>query len=280
MSNKKIVLPISQQLVHAYDEIYKRCALVPKAAVVLGSGLGAFADQVTDHHVIPYADIPGMPVPRVSGHAGQLVLGKIMNVPVAIMQGRVHMYEGHTPQESVFGVRLMLRLGAPYLILTNAAGGISELFAPGDLMLISDHINLTGRNCLLGPNDENIGPRFPDMTGAYDAELNALAERTAVELGQRLRKGVYAGVLGPCYETPAEIRMLQRIGAHAVGMSTVQEVIAARHMGARILGISCITNMAAGISEAPLSHGEVRDTADRVAGRFSALLSNVISKLP
>jgi purine-nucleoside phosphorylase len=279
MTRARNVLPITQQLAQASEKIFRRSELIPKAAVILGSGLGAFAEQLTDRCVIPYSEIPGMPVPRVAGHAGQLVLGNIKHVPVVVMQGRVHMYEGHTPQECVFGVRLMLRLGAQYLLVTNAAGGISELFSQGDLMLISDHINLTGHNCLLGPNDENLGPRFPDMTGAYDAELTALAERIAVELGHRLRRGVYAGVMGPCYETPAEIRMLQRIGAHAVGMSTVQEVIAARHMGARVLGISCITNMAAGISEAPLSHGEVRDTADRVAGRFSTLLSNVIAKL-
>ncbi len=279
MPRRKIMLPITQQLTQASSEITKRCSVIPRVAIVLGSGLGAFGDQIDDRVVIPYPDILGMPVPRVQGHAGQLVLGHVGDVPVVIMQGRAHMYEGFSAQESVFGVRLMLRLGAQYVIITNAAGGISELFATGDLMLISDHINLTGQNCLLGPNDENLGPRFPDMTSAYDPELNALAERLAVEHGQRLRKGVYAGVLGPCYETPAEIRMLQRIGAHAVGMSTVQEVIAARHMGARILGISCITNMAAGISEAPLSHGEVRDTADRVAGRFAVLLNQVIAKL-
>ncbi|MCB9666505.1 MAG: purine-nucleoside phosphorylase [Myxococcales bacterium] len=279
MPRREPTLPITQQLTLASSEITKQCDIIPRVAMVLGSGLGAFGEEVQDRIVLPYSAISGMPLPRVQGHAGQLALGHIGQVPIVIMEGRAHMYEGYSAQESVFGIRLMLRLGAQYLIVTNAAGGISELFAPGDLMLISDHINLTGQNCLCGPNDENLGPRFPDMTSAYDPELNALAERIAVEQGQRLRKGVYAGVLGPCYETPAEIRMLQRIGAHAVGMSTVQEVIAARHMGARIMGISCITNMAAGISEAPLSHGEVRDTADRISGRFAALLNQVIAKL-
>ncbi len=252
---------------------------VPRVALVLGSGLGAWADEIDDAVRIPYEEIPGIPSSKVKGHAGKLVLGTKEGVPVVAMQGRVHLYEGHSAQEIVFGTRLMLTLGAETLFITNAAGGIDPAFSPGDLMLIDDHLNLTGDNCLRGENDDSLGPRFPDMTRAYDRELGAMADEVAAADGYALQRGVYAGLLGPTYETPAEIRMLQAIGANAVGMSTVLEVIAARHMGARILGVSCITNLAAGISKTELSHDEVKETAERVRDRFVGLLSGVLAKL-
>lgn len=252
---------------------------VPRVALVLGSGLGAWADEIDDAVRIPYEEIPGIPSSKVVGHAGQLVLGTKVGVPVVAMQGRAHLYEGHSAQEIVFGTRLMLTLGADTLFITNAAGGIDPKFSPGDLMLIEDHLNLTSDNCLCGPNDDSLGPRFPDMTQAYDRELGALADEVAAADGYKLQRGVYAGLLGPTYETPAEIRMLQTLGANAVGMSTVLEVIAARHLGARVLGVSCITNLAAGISETELSHDEVKETAERVRDRFVGLLSGVLAKL-
>ncbi|QQR91967.1 MAG: purine-nucleoside phosphorylase [Myxococcales bacterium] len=272
--------PLSQSLTEACATIREHYDGQPKVALILGSGLGSFVEQIAGKKtIIAYDEIPGMPEARVPGHAGQLVFAEVDSVPVVVMQGRSHLYEGYSPQEVVFGVRLMLRLGAQELIVTNAAGGLSEQFSAGDLMIISDHINFTGKNCLAGPNDESLGTRFPDMTCAYDPHLASIAEKVALDIGLRLRRGVYAGVLGPCYETPAEIRMFDKLGAHAVGMSTVQEVIAARHMGVPVLGISCITNMAAGISGAPLSHGEVAETADRVKERFGQLLFGVIREL-
>ncbi|MBW2462084.1 MAG: purine-nucleoside phosphorylase [Deltaproteobacteria bacterium] len=252
---------------------------VPRVALVLGSGLGAWADEIDDAVRIPYEEIPGIPSSEVKGHAGNLVLGTKQGVPVVAMQGRAHLYEGHSAQEIVFGTRLMLTLGAETLFITNAAGGIDPAFSPGDLMLIEDHLNFTGDNCLRGENDDSLGARFPDMTRAYDRDLGALADEVAAADGYTLQRGVYAGLLGPTYETPAEIRMLQTLGANAVGMSTVLEVIAARHMGARILGVSCITNLAAGISKTELSHDEVKETAERVRDRFVGLLSGVLVKL-
>lgn len=251
----------------------------PDVALVLGSGLGGFADTLSGATRIPYGDIPHMPVSAVAGHAGQLVIGEAEGARCVAMQGRVHLYEGHDPSEVVFGLRLMLRLGARTVIVTNAAGGANPVLEPGDLMLIEDHLNLTGRTPLLGPNDDAIGPRFPDMSRAYDPELRALACRVAAARGVPLRTGVYAGLLGPSYETPAEIRMMQRLGADAVGMSTVLETIAARHAGARVLGISCITNKGAGLSAHLLDHAEVQETADRVRDRFVALLRGVLGEL-
>ncbi len=263
-------------LERAVEGIRARTDLSPRVALVLGSGLGAFADDLGGRVAIPYGEVRGMPVSRVQGHAGNLVLGEAEGVPVVAMQGRVHLYEGHPPAAVVFGTRLMIALGARTLIVTNAAGGIREGLAPGDLMGIADHLNLTGANCLAGENDEELGPRFVDMTEAYDADLLALADRRAQELGFELKRGVYAGLLGPTYETPAEVRMLRTLGADAVGMSTVLEVIAARHMNARVLGISCITNVAAGLGGGLLSHDEVKETADRVRDRFVALLRGVV----
>jgi purine-nucleoside phosphorylase len=271
--------PLRQRLLDAASDVGAKTELRPAVGLVLGSGLGAFADTLEERTVVPYARIRGMASSAVEGHAGNLVLGRAEGVPVAAMQGRVHLYEGHGPDAVVFGTRLLVHLGASAVIVTNAAGGVAPAFAPGDLMLIEDHLNLTGQSCLVGPNEDAIGPRFPDMTSAYDAELRGIAAEVATGLGFELRRGVYAGLLGPTYETPAEIRMLRTLGADAVGMSTVLEVIAARHMGARCLGISCITNLAAGLSTGPLSHDEVKETADRVRDRFTALLRGVLGRI-
>jgi len=245
-------------------------------ALVLGSGLGRYSEGLGNAVSIPYADIPNMPTAAVAGHAGNLVVGDGGGRRVAAMQGRAHLYEGWSPQEVVFGVRLMAQLGAHTLIVTNAAGGIAPQLSPGDLMAITDQLNLTGTSSLLGPNDERLGPRFIDMTDAYDPGLIDTASKVARRLGFELRRGVYAGLLGPAYETPAEVRMLRTLGADAVGMSTVLEVLAARHLGMRVLGISCISNLAAGISDRPLSHEEVRETASRVETRFESLLSGIL----
>jgi len=272
-------MSLKDALEGATARVRARDGRTPAVALVLGSGLGAFADELEDRVTIPYEEIDGIPVSGVAGHAGQLALGTAEGVPVVAMQGRVHLYEGHDPEAVVFGTRLMVALGAQTLIITNAAGGVDESFAPGDLMGIEDHLNLTGRNCLVGENDDSLGPRFVDMTEAYDRQLLALAVRTAESQGFALRRGVYAGLLGPTYETPAEVRMVRALGGHAVGMSTVLEVIAARHMGARVLGISCITNQAAGISGETLSHDEVKVTAERVRSRFVSLLRGVLRDL-
>ena len=256
-------------------QVRSKTGLQPRVALVLGSGLGAFADTLGGV-ALPYGEIAEMPVSAVEGHAGKLVLGEAEGVPVVAMQGRVHLYEGHDPCDVVFGLRLMLSLGARTVIVTNAAGGISSAFAVGDLMLIDDHLNLTGKNCLVGANEAELGPRFVDLTQAYDRGLGTLATESAREVGFELKRGVYAGLLGPTYETPAEIRMLRTLGADAVGMSTVLETIAARHMGARVLGISCITNLAAGMSPEPLSHAEVQETAVKVRDRFILLLRAVL----
>ena len=250
----------------------------PRVGLVLGSGLGGYANTMADRVAIPYADL-GMPQSGVVGHAGKLVLGRVGAMPVAAMQGRVHLYEGHDPNDVVFGARLMIALGARILIITNAAGGIGEGYQPGDLMLIEDHLNLTARNCLTGENDDSLGPRFPDMSDAYDARLRALADEVARAQGFELQRGVYAGLLGPTYETPAEVRMLRTLGATAVGMSTVLETIAARHMGARVLGISCISNLAAGISKQPLSHDEVTETTDLARDKFVSIVQGVLERI-
>ena len=248
-------------------------------AMVLGSGLGGYADGLTGARAIPYGQIPHMPVSGVSGHAGNLVAGSQGGKRVVAMQGRAHLYEGHSPRDVVFGVRLMAQLGAQTLIVTNAAGGIASTLQAGDLMVITDQLNLTGTSCLTGPNDKRLGSRFVDMTDAFDPSLVELASGVAAGLGFKLQRGVYAGLLGPTYETPAEVRMLRTLGADAVGMSTVLEVIAARHMGLRVLGISCISNLAAGLGEEPLSHDDVKETAGRVRDRFEALLSGIVESM-
>lgn len=254
-------------------------ARVPRIGLILGSGLGPYADQLEDPVIIEYRDIPHFPVSTVVGHAGRLVVGERMGVTCIAMQGRVHMYEGHPASAVAFPARTLIALGARTLIITNAAGGLRPEWEPGTLMLINDHINLLPDHPLRGPNDERLGPRFPDMTRAYDASLRQLARRAAGRVGVPLEEGVYAGGPGPCYETPAEVRMLRVLGADACGMSTVPEVIVASHMGARVLGISCITNKAAGITGEPLSHDEVTETAARVRERFHLLLDAILENL-
>ena len=251
----------------------------PRVGIVLGSGLGGFAERFSDPDPVPYGEVPGLPSASVAGHAGQLVFGRCGGLPVVAMQGRLHLYEGHSLDEVVFGVRLMRQLQVETLVVTNAAGGVDPSLPAGALMAIGDHLNLTGMNCLVGPNDRSLGERFPDMSEAYDAELRGLAHEVAKDQGLSLHEGVYAGVLGPSYETPAEIRMLQTLGASAVGMSTVQEVIAARHAGLRVLGISCITNPAAGLGDELLSHADVQEAAQRASGDMQRLVEGVLERL-
>jgi purine-nucleoside phosphorylase len=259
--------------------ILAKTKLRPKVAVVLGSGLGGFADSLTEAAAIPYAKIPGFPQSTAIGHAGRLVIGKAGTTVVAAMQGRVHLYEGYSAAEVAFPVRVMGRLGVRALLLTNAAGGINTEYAQGALVVIRDHINLQAANPLTGANDERFGPRFPDMTTAYWKPYREQTLMEAKRLGMELHEGVYAAVTGPSFETPAEIRYLRTIGADLVGMSTVPEVIAARHVGIRVLGISCVTNMAAGILDQPLTHEEVIETGDRVKTRFAALVRSVLPLL-
>jgi purine-nucleoside phosphorylase len=241
--------------------IRKRISVEPRVGLVLGSGLGGFADSLDDLVKLPYRDLPHMPTSEVVGHAGNLCFGRVGNTPVVCMQGRVHLYEGHPVDKVVQGVRTMARLGVRCVLLTNAAGGLQPSWAPGDLMVVNDHLNLMGTSPLVGPGDDNLGPRFPDMTVAYDEELRSWLHMAGRDGGIALREGVYAGLLGPQYETPAEIRMIRALGADAVGMSTVPEVIALRHMGIRVGALSCITNLAAGIAGRPLDHAEVEATA-------------------
>jgi len=267
-------------MAQAAEEVRRRTAVTPAIAIVLGSGLGALVDHIAVDAAIPYAEIPGFPRATVEGHAGRLVLGRLEERPVAAMQGRVHFYEGYPLGEVVFPIRVMRALGAGVLIVTNAAGGINRQWQRGDLMLIADHINFMGTNPLVGPNDPEVGPRFPDMSQAYDPALIALAERAALAEGIPIRKGVYIAVHGPSYETPAELRMMGRWGADAVGMSTVPEVIAARHMGMRVLGITAITDMATGESVAPVSHDEVIRAARELEPRFIRLVRRIVRELP
>lgn len=250
-----------------------------EAAIVLGSGLGAFTDRFEDARAFAYADIPHWPSPTVVGHAGRLVAGRVAGRRVLGLAGRVHAYEGHPLATVTFAMRVLGRLGVPRVILTNAAGGINTRFAQGALMVIDDHINFTGGNPLAGPNDERFGPRFPDMSEVYSRRLRGLAGAAARAAGLEIEHGVYVAVLGPSYETPAEIRAFRALGADAVGMSTVAEAIVARHMGLEVLGISCITNMAAGVLARPLVHDEVMETARAVHGRFVALLEGIVGRL-
>jgi purine-nucleoside phosphorylase len=263
----------------AADFIFSQTSLRPKIALVLGSGLGAFADEFDKAAKIPYAKIPHYPQSTAIGHAGKLVIGKVGAIPVAGMQGRVHLYEGYTAKEVVFPIRVFARMGVKAVILTNAAGGIKREFSQGRLVVISDHINLQGVNPLTGPNDERFGLRFHDMSTAYDKRFREMTVAEGNRMGIGVYEGVYAGLLGPSYETPAEIRFLRTIGANLVGMSTVPEVIAARHSGIRVLGISCVTNAAAGILDQPLNHIEVLETAERVKGQFIGLLKAVIPRI-
>ena len=263
----------------AAQSILQRTPLRPHIGLILGSGLGGFADSLTDATRIPYAEIPAFPRSTAIGHAGQMVIGKAGAVPVAVMQGRVHLYEGYSAQQVAYPMRVFGRMGIRAVILTNAAGGINLNYQQGALVLIRDHINLQGANPLVGPNDDRFGVRFPDMTHAYAKAYRDLAREEAVKLGMTLHEGVYAALLGPSYETPAEIRYLRTIGADLVGMSTAFEVIAARHMGINVLAISCVTNMAAGILDQQLSHQEVMETGERVKTSFEALLRAVLPRI-
>ena len=257
--------------------IQTRLPIVPKVAVVLGSGLGAFADELTGRIEIPYEHIPGWPQSTAVGHAGKLVVGLCGETPVAVMAGRVHLYEGYTPEQVTYGVRVLGSLGIQTVVFTNAAGGINPEYGRGGLVLITDHINLQGTNPLVGPNDETLGPRFPDMSEAYSPALRSIAHEVAADLCVPLGEGVYAAMLGPSYETPAEIRYLRAIGADLVGMSTAPEVIAANHMGLRVLAISCVTNMAAGIAGQKITHAEVLETGEMVR---ETLLRFLMALLP
>jgi purine-nucleoside phosphorylase len=264
--------------------VLSKTPLRPKLGVVLGSGLGAFADALVHATRIPYSELRGLPQSTAQGHAGELLVGTLGangkgTADVAVMSGRFHLYEGYTAKEVTSGIRLFKEIGVETVVLTNAAGGINREFSKGALVLISDHINLQGVNPLVGPNDARLGPRFPDMTEVYSADLRALAHEAAKEVGVELEEGVYAGLLGPSYETPAEIRYLKAIGADLVGMSTVLEAIAARHMGLKVLGISCVTNAAAGLGEGNLDHEEVLEIGRRVAGTFLKVLNQLLPKL-
>jgi purine-nucleoside phosphorylase len=260
--------------------IVTRHSRPPSVGLILGSGLGDFAETLENRTSIPFDELPHFPHSTVPGHAGKLVLGESAGVQVAVLQGRVHFYEGYTMPELTYATRVLGCLGIRQLIVTNAAGGVNEIFRPGDLMLITDHINLTGTNPLIGPNIEELGVRFPDMSEAYNVEMRGLALKAAAKLGIELRQGVYVGFTGPSYETPAEIRMSRILGADAVGMSTIPEVIVANHMGIRVLGISCITNMAAGILPRKLTHAEVIETTAKVQQQFIALLQKIVPALP
>ena len=264
------------QLADAVRLIQSRSALRPQIGLVLGSGLGAFARSLDKATVIPFGQIPYFPVSTAIGHSGELVIGSAQGVPVAVMAGRVHLYEGYTIQQVVFPIRVLARMGVKTMIMTNAAGSVNTNYHPGELMVISDHINFMGVNPLIGPNEDTLGQRFFDMTEPYDPLLGALAEKACAKVGMTVRKGVYIGFSGPSYETAAEIKMARAMGADAVGMSTVPEVIAARHMGVRVLGISCITNMAAGVLKKKLDHHEVLDTAERVREGLIEVLTGLI----
>jgi purine-nucleoside phosphorylase len=272
-------LTVGQRLDETVAAIRAHVDLAPTAGVVLGSGLGGFADTLDGLIKIPFASLPHLPASKVVGHSGNLCFGRVEGRAVVCMQGRVHLYEGHAVDAVVHGVRAMARLGVEQILLTNAAGGLEPTWTPGDLMIVTDHLNLTGVSPLSGPNDDTLGPRFPDMTRAYDPELRARLAQVAARRGIVLREGIYAGLLGPSYETSAEVRMLRGFGAQAVGMSTVLEVIALRHMGVRVAALSCITNLATGLSATPLDHKEVEETARTRRDDLLAILSGWLSPL-
>ena len=279
MSARANPMSVYDQAQRATDQIRSRTQTKPAIAVVLGSGLGAFADELSESTAIAYGEIPGFAKATVEGHAGKLVIGKAGEVPIAAMQGRFHFYEGYSLDDVTFPVRVLKLLGVETLILTNAAGSLNTEFTPGSLMVISDHINLMGANPLIGPNDDRFGPRFPDLTSTYDPDLQNLVIEEAKTIDIEMRRGVYAGLSGPSYETPAEIHMVRTLGADAVGMSTVPEAIVARHMDMRLIGISCITNLAAGVSNLPIDHSQVMEIGKRVRAQFTELLRRVIAKL-
>ncbi|MCE7791093.1 purine-nucleoside phosphorylase [Salipaludibacillus sp. CUR1] len=266
-------------IVHAKEYIERKLDSKPSVGLILGSGLGVLAEEIENPVVIPYKDIPGFPSSTVAGHKGQFVIGELEGTTVAAMQGRFHFYEGYPMELVTLPVRVMKEMGVDQLIVTNAAGGINESFEPGNLMIIKDHINMFGTNPLIGPNDESLGVRFPDMSQAYTEELISLAEEAAQKLNLEVTKGVYVGNTGPVYETPAEVRMLRTLGGDAVGMSTVPEVIVARHSNMKVLGISCISNMAAGILDQPLTHDEVIETTEKVRADFLQFVKAIVAKM-
>jgi purine-nucleoside phosphorylase len=265
--------------VAALEYLDSRLKIRPRTAVVLGSGLGDFANELDNRVEIPYGEIPGWPPSTAQSHAGKLIVGTLAGQPLAVMAGRNHLYEGYTPAQVTFGVRVLAKLGVRSLVLTNAAGGINLNYGKGALVIVSDHINLQGANPLVGANDDSCGPRFPDMTEAYDAGYRRVALEAAAKLGIEMPEGVYAAVLGPSYETPAEIQYLRVIGADLVGMSTVPETIVANHMGVKVLAISCVTNMAAGVLPVKLNHEEVLEVGRQVRERFVLFLKSVLPRL-
>ncbi|KMJ59830.1 purine nucleoside phosphorylase [Bacillus sp. LL01] len=258
------------------DYINAKLTATPEIGLILGSGLGVLAEEIQNPTVIPYTEIPEFPVSTVEGHAGQLVIGQLEGKTVIAMQGRFHFYEGYAMDKVTFPVRVMKYLGVEKLIVTNAAGGVNESFEAGDLMILTDHINNMGTNPLIGPNNNELGARFPDMSEPYCKELRKLAKDVAAEIGLKVQEGVYVGNTGPSYETPAEVRMLRTLGGDAVGMSTVPEVIIARHSGMKVLGISCISNMAAGILDQPLTHDEVMETTEMVKANFLQFVKSIV----
>ncbi|WP_297436556.1 purine-nucleoside phosphorylase [uncultured Clostridium sp.] len=272
-------MDLSTKIKVAADYILEKSNYKPELALILGSGLGAIADTIEDAEYYNYSEIPGFPVSTVEGHAGRLVIGKLEGKVVVAMQGRFHYYEGYNMQEVTFPVRVMKLIGCEKLIVTNAAGAVNANYTPGDLMIITDHINFAGANPLIGRNLNEFGTRFPDMSDAYDKALRSKVKKIASDLGMELREGVYAMFSGPTYETPAEIRMARTFGADAVGMSTVPEVIIAKHSGLQVVGISCMTNMAAGILDQPLNHEEVMETSEKVRANFIKLMQNIIKNL-
>lgn len=270
---------MSKQMNETIEFLQKKCLIHPEIGLILGSGLGVLADEIQNALKIPYHEIPGFPMSTVEGHAGQLVVGALEGKNVVAMQGRFHYYEGYDLETVTFPVRVMKQLGVKQLIVTNAAGGVNESFKPGDLMLITDHINNMGDNPLIGPNDSAQGVRFPDMSNAYSKKCIDLAKDVAKALDLKIKEGVYVGNTGPCYETPAEIRMIRMMGGDAVGMSTVPEVVVARHSGIEVLGISCISNMAAGILDQPLTHDEVIETTEMVKINFLSFVKKVVKEM-
>lgn len=268
-----------EQVQEAAAALSRRGVQGARCAVILGSGLGAFADTLRDPIRVSYADIPHVATPKVIGHAGHLVFGHLGGAPILALAGRAHFYEGHPMRTVTLPTRVLATLGVKTLLITNAAGGINTSYRPGDLVLLRDHLNLMGTNPLIGPNDDRLGKRFPDMTQVYAPALRAHAHEVAASLGFSLPEGVYAGLTGPSYETPAEIRMLRALGADLVGMSTVPEVITAAHMGVSVLGISCVTNLAAGVAEGPIDHSHVEEVATQARARFVGLVSGVLQRL-
>ena len=267
------------KILEAAEHLRGKLTIKPKIGIVLGSGLGIYVDHIKNKTIIPYTDIPHFKKTSVEGHQGCLIAGDVNGVPVVALQGRLHAYEGHPMEEIVLAVRVLATLGVEYLFLTNASGGINENFHPGDLVAITDHINLSGRNPLQGPNIAELGPRFPDMTQAYDEEMIGLIQKVGKQHNVNIKTGVYCSVLGPSYETPAEIRMLRIIGADMVGMSTVPEVIAANHLGLKVIGVACITNYAAGIKKEKLSHADVKLVAEKAMVGFATILTETIGEL-